>query len=204
MDLYSKMWSRVSAMFLQFGIKSVSMDDISRDLGISKKTLYELVPNKHELVTKVLQEFMQEEHAQVEVIYHESTDPIHELVLIAKHVTKMLKKISPNTMYDLRKYYREAWRAIELERDKLIFDNIERNLRTGIKEGLYREDLDIDLVTTLYLKMATYITDEKILDVTNPKKISLYIEFVKYHIRGIATNTGMKTLQKYDHLLKEN
>ena len=203
MDLYTKLWPRVSAMFMRFGIKSVSMDDISRDLGISKKTLYELVPNKGELVAKVLQGFMQEEHAQVEVVHNESKDPIHELVLIAKHVTKMLKKISPNTMYDLRKYYRDAWRSIELERDKLIYDNIERNLRTGISEGLYREDLDIDLLTTLYLKMATYITDEKILDVTNPKKISLYIEFVKYHIRGIATARGMKTLQKYDHLLNE-
>ena len=203
MDLHKKMCARVSEMFLRFGIKSVSMDDISRDLGISKKTLYSLVQNKSALVSKILQGFMQEEHNQVAIIAETAKDPIHELVLIAKHVIKMLKKISPTTMYDLRKYYREEWREMETARDAMIHANVKKNLLLGIREGLYRTDLDIELVTTLYLKMATYIIGEQILDVTKPKRISLYIEFVKYHIRGIATTRGMKVLQKYDHLLNE-
>ncbi len=201
MDLQSKLCARVSKMFMRFGIKSVSMDDISRDLGISKKTLYSLVSNKTELVATILSDWLVEEHAQIDVINQSAKDPIYELVLIAKHVTKMLKKISPNTIYDLKKYYRDVWGQVEAERDEMIFSNIKNNLKHGIEAGLYRADLDIDLVTTLYVKMATYITDEKMLDIARPKKLSLFIEFVKYHIRGIATKKGMRVLEKYDHLL---
>ena len=204
MDLQTKMCTRVSQMFMRFGIKSVSMDDISRDLGISKKTLYALVPNKAELVATILYDWMQEEHRQIAAIKATAKDPIYELVLIAKHVTRMLKKISPTTMYDLRKYYRDVWRKMESSRDDMIFSNIKENLEEGIEASLYRDDLDIDLVTTLYVKMATYITDEKILDVARPKKLSLFIEFVKYHIRGIATKKGMRALEKYEHLLNED
>ena len=203
MDLQTKLCSRVAEMFLRFGIKSVSMDDISRDLGISKKTLYGLITNKKELVAKILENFMVEEHKQVDVIRVSAKDPIHELILIAKHVTKMLKKISPTTMYDLRKYYRDQWRSIEIEREEMINTDIKRNLKTGISKGVYRKDLDVDLLTTLYLNMATYIMDEKILDQPQPRKIKLYIEFIKYHIRGIATAKGIKTFQKYEHLLND-
>ncbi len=188
-------------MFLRYGIKSVSMDDISRDLGISKKTLYSLIPNKKQLVANVLRNFMAEEQRLVEVIHSEAQDPIHELILIAKHVISMLKKIAPTTIYDLRKYYREEWYSLERERDQMIFSDIKRNLETGIAAGVYREDLDVDLLTTLYLRMATYITDEKIIDQSPQYKVQLYIEFIKYHIRGIATDHGLFTLRKYEHLL---
>lgn len=204
MDLTTKLLHRVTEMFLRFGIKSVSMDDISRDLGISKKTLYCMVPNKAKLVSDILHRFIEEEEAQVAVIDSQAKDPIHEMVLIAKHVTRMLKKLSPNTLYDLKKYYLEAWREMETSRNDMIFRNIKRNLETGIKHGLYRDDLNVDLLSTLYVRMATYIVDQKIMDITREQKINLYIEFIKYHIRGIATTKGMKVLKNYEHLLNED
>ncbi len=187
---------------MRFGIKSVSMDDISRSLGISKKTLYLLTASKQDLVGKILENYLLEEKEQISAMKDKASDSIHELLLIANHVTEMLKKLSANTLYDLRKYYGEHWTKMESERHAMIYEDIKRNLDRGIEQGLYREDVDTDLLSTLYVRMATFIMDEKIVLKGSDKKVQLYREFIRYHIRGIATSKGIRLMNKYDHLLK--
>ncbi len=195
-------YRKIADMFMRFGIKSVSMDDISRSLGISKKTLYLLTASKQDLVGKILDNYLSEEKEQITAIKDKASDSIHELLLIANHVTEMLKKLSANTLYDLRKYYGEHWTKMESERHTMIYEDIKRNLDRGIEQGLYREDVDTDLLSTLYVRMATFIMDEKIVLKGSDKKVQLYREFIRYHIRGIATSKGIRLMNKYDHLLK--
>ncbi len=195
-------YRKIADMFMRFGIKSVSMDDISRSLGISKKTLYLLTASKQDLVGKILDNYLSEEKEQISAIKDKASDSIHELLLIANHVTEMLKKLSANTLYDLRKYYGEHWSKMEFERHTMIYEDIKRNLDRGIEQGLYREDVDTDLLSTLYVRMATFIMDEKIVLKGSDKKVQLYREFIRYHIRGIATSKGIRLMNKYDHLLK--
>ncbi|MDH3244383.1 MAG: TetR/AcrR family transcriptional regulator [Saprospiraceae bacterium] len=195
-------YRKIADMFMRFGIKSVSMDDISRSLGISKKTLYLFTASKQDLVGKILDNYLLEEKEQISAIKDKASDSIHELLLIANHVTEMLKKLSANTLYDLRKYYGEHWTKMESERHAMIYEDIKRNLDRGIEQGLYREDVDTDLLSTLYVRMATFIMDEKIVLKGSDKKVQLYREFIRYHIRGIATSKGIRLMNKYDHLLK--
>ena len=178
------------------------MDDISKALGISKKTLYQAVPNKAGLVRNVLDRFIQQEHAQIMEFKEMAKDPIHELVLMAKHVTLILMKLSPATIHDLKKYYVEQWQNMEAERSQMILQYIRNNLKKGMEQNIYRDDLDLDLLTDLYLRMATFISDEKIFERPAAQRVLLYIEFIKYHIRGIATPKGIKLYNKYEHLLK--
>lgn len=202
MDRQQQIWRKVEQMFLRFGIKSVSMDDICRSVGISKKTLYQLVPNKSELIGQILDNHIREECLMVEDLEKKANDPIHAMVLISKYVAKIIMKMSPNTMYDLRKYYRETWKTFEKERNRIILQSIRDNLQQGITEGLYRTDLDPDLLSSLYLRMATFVTDEN-LEQTPSRRVQLYVEFIRYHIRGISTDKGLETLDKYEDLLKE-
>ena len=189
-------------MFLRFGIKSVSMDDICRTMGISKKTLYQHVANKNELIGKILDNHVEDECKIMDELKERAMDPIHAMVLISRYVTKIIGKMSPNTMYDLRKYYRETWKSFEKARNKMILQSIRENLQQGINDGLYRSDIDLDLLSALYLRMATFITDEN-LEQTASRRVQLYVEFIRYHIRGISTDKGLSTLEKYEHLLKE-
>ena len=203
MDRIKSILNQAEEMFMQFGIKSVSMDDISRELGISKKTLYKFVSNKKELVNATLNKYMSEEMKTVGSIQESSNNSVHELVLIAQHVILMLKKLSPNTIYDLRKYYGEQWRKIESERDIQIFNTIKMNLEKGKQEGVYREDINTDLVSRLYVIIATSIVHPKYLRGGTLKQVDLYKEFIKYHIRGIATSKGLRIFNRYENLLKE-
>lgn len=201
MKLETRICTKVEQLFLRFGIKSVSMDDISQALGISKKTLYQVVPNKAGLIKTILKRFLEEENVRINELKGVAQDPIHELILIAKHVASILKRMSPVAIYDLKKYYVEEWRAMESERSNLILMDIKNNLQRGMLQNLYRDDLDSDLLANLYLRMATFITDEKAFETPASKREQMYGEFVKYHIRGISTPKGIRLLNKYEHLL---
>ncbi|NND06619.1 MAG: TetR/AcrR family transcriptional regulator [Saprospiraceae bacterium] len=190
-------------MFMRFGIKSVSMDDISQAMGVSKKTLYQTIDDKKGLITSVLDQHMKEVRTSIEDLKSVAENPIHELLLISKFMTKMLKEISPHTIYDLKKYYPNHWKKIDQDRSALLLDYISKNLEKGIESGLYRSDLDSALIASLYLKIAIYVTDEKILDNPNNASLKLYGEFIKYHLRGIVSEAGMKIIRHYQVLLNE-
>lgn len=194
---------RSELLFLRYGIKSISMDDICKDLGISKKTLYQHVGNKNELVKMVLFSTMEAQKAKVSDLKSKAKDPIEELLLFAKSVIEMLVQMSPTTMYDLRKYYRELWAEIDAERRQMIYEDISANLVEGKGQKIYREDIDIDLIASLYVRMSTFMFDQKAIDAPRSRKIELYYEFVKYHIRGIATQSGHDLLNQYEYFWHE-
>ncbi|MEO1713366.1 MAG: helix-turn-helix domain-containing protein, partial [Bacteroidota bacterium] len=109
MTLERDILSRSKRLFLRYGIRSVTMDDISKEMGISKKTLYQYVDNKADLIRRILYQTLQEEKAAQEKISQAAQDAIQEMIGIVKHVTKMLSMVPPSTLYDMQKYYRESW-----------------------------------------------------------------------------------------------
>lgn len=203
MKMIAAVTHKVEELFMKYGIKSVSMDDICKELSMSKKTLYQCFSSKENLVSEVVQRFMQGEITWSEQALRDASDPVHHLILIAKHVSQLLLRLSSTATYDLQKYYRKYWSLIEQQRRSLVLRQISENLTLGIEQGIYRKDIDIDLVSNLYLRLATFIMDENSIDTPQEKNSQLYIEFVKYHIRGIATEKGVKLLNKYEYLLNK-
>jgi len=195
--------AKAEEMFLKFGIKSISMDDISRHIGISKKTLYQHIPNKSELVKVVLETKFSEHCERVEGIQLESKDPIEEVLLFARMVIEMLVQMSPSVIYDLQKYYLDLWKFVATRRHDLIYQVLFANLEEGKKRGIYRDDIDTDLIASLYVRMSTFMFDQKAIDAPRARKIKLYYEFVKYHIRGIATQNGHDLLNQYEYFWHE-
>ncbi|MBX2815232.1 MAG: TetR/AcrR family transcriptional regulator [Saprospiraceae bacterium] len=194
---------RAEELFLRFGIKSISMDDLSRDLGISKKTLYRHVETKDELVNTVITCKLDEHEEHLAEIKASKMDPILQLLRFAQFATEMLVRLSPTTVYDLRKYYRKIWERLDDRRNAMIYGHIHHNLQLGKKKGLYRKDVDSDLIASLYVRMSTFMFDTKAIDAPRSRKIRLYFEFVKYHIRGIATEKGHQLLNQYEHVWHE-
>ncbi len=177
------------------------MNDISEALGISKKTLYQWIPNKAGLIQAVLEQYVSDEYARIEELKRKASDPIHELILIAGHLSDTLKHMTPVALYDLKKYYSNEWIAVEAQRNKLMREDITKNLIKGVELQLYRGDLDPELLSDLYVWMAGYFFSDKLMDTSVQRKALLYIEFIKYHIRGIATKKGALIFNKYEHLL---
>nr|WP_231374061.1 TetR/AcrR family transcriptional regulator [Aureivirga marina] len=181
-------------MFLNFGFKSVTMDDIAKELGISKKTIYKYFGNKEELVD----ESTEYVHVQINNIITSITskgyNPIKENFEIKKMFKELFKNSKTSPMYQLKKYYPKTYAKL-IDREWCMFsDCVQSNLTRGIEEKLYRAELDIDVVSRFYFSIVFGIHEE---DYHNHEKYDLaQLEeaALEYHTRAIATEEGLKVL----------
>lgn len=188
---------RVSTdLFLKYGIKSVSMDDISKHLGISKKTLYNLIENKNLLIYEVLDNhFNESEHCLNEILLS-SKDAIDEMVQMSSHILGFISKMSPSIMYDLQKYHAQSWKKVREYHHALVEQRIYNNLLRGQKEMLYRKDFNPVIIAKLYIFKITSITDIQLFPVGKYESVVLFKEIIKYHIFGIISENGLKSILK--------
>lgn len=187
-------------LFMKYGIRSVTMDDIARRFGISKKTVYQYVENKEDLLTKIVDSHIVEEKRSINAITKQSVNAIDEMVKIGRHINQQLREVSPTTLYDLQKYYRSIWNKMEKLEHEFIFEVIKKNLTRGIKEGLYRENIGVEIIAKLYVGKTSLIVDEDMFPLKENNREQLFTEFITYHIYGIASKKGIKIFEKYSKI----
>ncbi len=181
-------------LFLRYGIKSVSMDDIAKLLGISKKTIYTVVSNKKDLVKASVEIFIKEEQVSIKNLTEKSSNAIDEMVAIANQTIALLKNMKPNLTYDLKKYHQEVWEIIENKHFSFIERIIKNNVTRGIKEGLFRSDLNPVVISRLYLGMAQLVVSEQFAKSDTHSIKELYEEMINYHLNGIINEKGRNEL----------
>jgi AcrR family transcriptional regulator len=197
MDYKKYILSKSFDLFMRYGIKSVTMDDIAKELGMSKKTLYQYFDNKSDLIEQIFQKHIEEEKLIIAQIRQQATDAIDEMLRIARFIVKMLQDISPTTVYDLKKYYCSTWDKMDTLHKKDIYANIKENLIRGIQQGVYRNDLNPDIIAKLYIAKTSLIIEEDIFPTRDYDMGELFQEFINYHIQGIASEKGRKMLAKH-------
>jgi AcrR family transcriptional regulator len=187
---------QVRKLYIRYGIKSVTMDDVSHELGISKKTLYQHVTDKNDLVLKVFDLEITENCRKLDGAYEPGSNAIDQLFDVHKYVMDRLKEYSPVSDYDLKKYYPELYRKLDAIRRERIYNFIFSNLKKGKDEGLYRADLDVEIIAKIHATRIRNTFDSELL--TNEEKMSLkvFFEFFVYHIRGIASEKGIQILEE--------
>lgn len=197
MDTKQEILQMTESLFMRYGIKSVTMDDIARELGISKKTLYQFVNNKQDLIEQSFQKHIGEELLIIQQIQESAKDSIDEMLKIARYVIKMVKKVSPTVMYDLEKYYRKTFMQMKELHSRHIFNYILDNLNRGIEKGIYRKDIKPELIAKIYVNNTSHIHGSELFPMTNDEIQALIREYAIYHIHGIATAKGLECLNEY-------
>nr|MBS0037027.1 TetR/AcrR family transcriptional regulator [Saprospiraceae bacterium] len=182
--------SHARQVFFKRGVRSVTMDELCGQLGISKKTLYQHFANKEELIGEVVRGFMAENTQIIKELITGAPHAIEGFFNTSTHVYTIMSRISPVMVYEVKKYYPTIWEELQTFKRLSIQDMATENLRRGVEEGLYRRDIDVDLVMRFYLAILLNMNDEELFPETlvNPAKI--YGTFIKYHIRSIATSKG--------------
>ncbi|MGB6037580.1 MAG: TetR/AcrR family transcriptional regulator [Cryomorphaceae bacterium] len=188
-------------VFMTYGIKSVTMDDIARHMRMSKKTLYQYVSDKNDLVKRCLDHDCQITETTVNEILTKGLNAIEENFEISKHIVEDLKNIHPSIFYDLEKYYLEAWNTMHELRHEFVGAVMEKNMERGIKEGLYREDLNVKIMTQLWVARLNIIFDPNIFDLNEFSLADVYRQMFIHHVRGIASDKGVKYIEKNQHKL---
>ncbi len=197
MEAKEKILKKSEELFLQYGLKSVTMDDLASQLGMSKKTLYQFVENKGDLIEQIIDLHISDEKAFMESTRATSKDAVEEMILVARHNIQELKKLSPTVIYDLKKYYQHLWLLIEQLESEHTFDFIKSNIERGMNQGVYRADINADIITKIYVLSTMSVVNEKMFSQKIYKKEELFTEFIKYHLQGITTEKGLMLYKKY-------
>ena len=183
-----------SRLFEQFGIRSVSIDNVCKELLISKKTFYTLFPQKEDLVDSVLT-FQNKNNCDKFSKLFKNKNSIDSLILIIKEIKRNIESVSQTMFFDLEKYYPRVFEKHMLKNNEEIRLGFEINLRQGIAEGYYREDLDIELISLFH---SLQIKNTFELMQQSPKKFpkKRIIEFfLDLMIHMIANEKGLQYLR---------
>ncbi len=172
------------------------MDDVARELGISKKTLYQYVEDKNDLVAKVIEMEIAEKTLLFGKTNNTGLNAVEDVFEVHRVVQQMIRDYNPATDYDLRKYYPELYAHIIKVRREYIYRNVIDNLKKGKAEGLYRLDFDDELIAKVQLSRVEATFDEKVFTHDELLSPRLFKEIFVYHIRGIANEKGLKVLEQ--------
>ncbi len=188
-------------LFKIYGIRSVSMDDIAREVGMSKKTIYQYVANKTELVVMTLKHMHSKESTVCFTGDIASMNAIDILLEVSRNVSKQMKDMNPVNIFELQKYYPAIYREFVIMKRDYVFEQVKRNFAQGIEEGIYRNDLDIELVARLYIQKLVDVHDPEFLSSTNFGFEKVFQVMFDNHIRGIANAEGLAYYEKQIKLL---
>jgi len=193
---------KAKELFFKLGVKSITMDDLSRELGISKKTLYQYVENKSDLVNKTLQLHFKGEKDNICHAIDHADNAIDEITRIATESLKQFRQMHPSSIYDIKKYYPQAWKIIDQFKSEYIYSAIKNNIIKGKAQGFYREKIDEDVIARLYINSIDFLVNPHNFPATEYNFSDLYKEFITYHLQGISTTKGyeyLKNIQLEDH-----
>jgi len=183
-------------IFLKFGFKSTTMDDIANKMAISKKTIYKYFKNKEQLVDESLSFFHEAIHTEVATICNKGFNAIEENFEIKKMFKDLLQNSGESPMFQLQKYYPETFKKVINNEFAMFKDCISQNLKKGIQEGLYRNNLNINITTRFYFSLVFSVHDPNLFTNEDRTINQLEIDALTYHTRAIATKKGIEILEK--------
>ena len=188
---------KASEMFLNLGFKSVTMDDIAQEMGISKKTIYVHFSNKAKLVEAVSFYLFDNICSGIDHICDCSINPIEELYDIKMFVMQHLKNEKASPQFQLKKYYPETYKKLHAQQFKKMHESVQESLKKGIETGLFRPSLNVDFIARMYFNGMVGIKDDSIFPSELYAKEYLIESFLEYHLRAIVSQKGMTILNKF-------
>ncbi|MBK7479820.1 MAG: TetR/AcrR family transcriptional regulator [Bacteroidales bacterium] len=186
----------ISNLFKKYGVKSISMDDIARELKKSKKTLYKHFENKEDVVYQVAQFEIKNEFSELTKLCIRHEHAINELLMISKYIIQRNFSINSSLIFSMTKYYPHIWEGIMRERKESILNFIKQNIQKGIEQNIYRIDINFNVISIFY----SFLLDIKSIEMYNDEFKDgfekVFNLIFMYHIRGIATQNGIEYFEK--------
>ncbi|WP_137091664.1 TetR/AcrR family transcriptional regulator [Mangrovivirga cuniculi] len=139
------------ALFMKYGIRSVTMDEISASMGISKKTVYSHFNDKNNLIFEGTKYLLTQKKAEIKDCIGSDHDVITEMGNVSRHIRESFQYMNPTMFYDMKKYYPDSWALFEDFKENVFRQEVIRSLKEGISQGYFRSDIDVDVISKLRL-----------------------------------------------------
>ncbi|QCE40793.1 TetR/AcrR family transcriptional regulator [Psychroserpens sp. NJDZ02] len=192
-----KIINKSAELFLTLGFKSVTMDDIANELGISKKTIYQNFDNKTKLVEAATLNMFDNICDGIDHICNASHNPIEELYDIKMFVMTYLKNEKASPQFQLKKYYPQIHQNLQTKQFEKMHISVKHSMQKGVDTGLFRQNIDVDFIARMYFNGMSGIKDESIFPSTLFTMEYLTESYLEYHLRAICSEDGLKTLTQF-------
>ena len=187
---------KATELFMKLGFKSVTMDDIAKEMGISKKTIYTHFNNKETIIGVVTDHVFETVCHDIDAICDLNQNPIQELYAIKKRVMQYMQKEKASPTYQLQKYYPAIYNNIKQRQFSYMQQCVVKNLNRGLEQDLYRHNIEVQFVARIYFNGITGIKEESLFPHTMYEGETLYEMYLEYHLRGIVTPKGRNILNQ--------
>ncbi len=191
-------------LFFRNGIKSITMDDVATHLGMSKKTIYQYYEDKNAIIHAIALHELSMQIKEMEEARKTATNSIDEIFKTMSCLSRTFIKINPNVFYDMQKFHPASWKLFHDFKEKKIMSFVEENLKSGIKQALYRVDLNVKI-------MAKFRVEEVAMafrpDIFPPEKYNIkdvQMILLDHFVHGISTLKGHKLINKYKQVKEED
>lgn len=181
-------------LFLNYGFKSVTMDDIANKMGISKKTIYQNFATKTKLVEATTMHTFEKISNGIDHICALDKNPIEEVYEIKRFVMSHLKDEKASPQYQLQKYYPNIYKILNHKQFEMMMTCVKENLARGIAQNLYRDTIDIDFIAIIYFHNMIFLKDQEYFSIKKFSISALMNNYLEYHVRGICTTQGLEIL----------
>ena len=199
MMMKERIQHKAAELFKRYGIRSVTMDEIAAQLGISKKTIYQFYSDKDALVQDIFKDITDQNKKKCTQFRNIAENAIHEQYLAAESAQEIFHDMNTSVLFDLNRFHPNVFAEFEKFKKQFLFNIIRENIVRGIKEGLFRKDIDVNIITWLRLEMISGIfhNEEVITGKTKPHRFE--DEMKDFFLHGICTEKGLNLISKYKH-----
>lgn len=184
-------------LFWKYGVRSVTMEEIARQLGISKKTIYQHFADKEEILYQVIQDKIGRDRSEMECMVTETANPVEELLSVLHMMQKNADKVSPNLLIDIKRYYPQAFGLFRQHKEGQIMRSILENIQKGIGQGIYRSDINPAILARLRVEQIELAFNSDLFPAEQYSMHDIQAELIHHFVRGMLTEKGFTIYNQY-------
>jgi AcrR family transcriptional regulator len=197
MEMKERILEKANELFMRYGIRSITMDEIAAQLGISKKTIYQFYADKDQIVEAVVGQEIKRNEQECVHFRSDSENAVQEIFMAVLETEEMLKGMNPLIMYDLEKHHPKSYKKFKDHKQQFLFSAIKANLQRGKTEELYRPELNIDIVARHRIESVFMAFNPDVFPHSRYKMSEVLTEIAYLFLFGITTPKGRKMIEKY-------
>ncbi len=203
MEAKEHLLQTANTLFRAYGIRSVTMDDVARAAGMSKKTIYQHYADKSELVNDLMDFVLHTQRAEIEKQTATTTNAVAEILEVINCMQRMGANFNPILFYDMQKYYPKVWLKFKAFKEEFIFEKVRKNLQLGVEQGLYRKNLHTDIIARMRMEQVGIAMNPAFFPPDKYQVWEVMQQLTDHYIHGIVTLKGHKLINNYYQINEE-
>ncbi|HAR19950.1 MAG TPA: TetR/AcrR family transcriptional regulator [Cytophagales bacterium] len=186
-------------LFLRYGVKSITMDEIARHISVSKKTIYQHFADKDELVITFTRMVLEQQKSEMIHLENNGTNVMESLRDLSEFLRNKVCNINPSLLFDLKKYFPQAWKTFTEHKKTFLKDHLKRLLERGMKEGYFRANLNMNIISKMRIEQVEMIFNPDVFSETEFNISEVHIQLFQHFVYGICT---LKGHEEFNRLMK--